>query len=102
MRELPAVDRLLREPPLQELLSTVPRRVILAASQETVDRYRRTIQQATAQGRQPKKIDLSPETLAREAALSAQRRFSPSLRPVINATGIFLHTNLGRVPLAAA
>lgn len=102
MRELPAVDRLLREPSLQELLSTVPRRVILASAQEVIDRYRRIIQRAAAQGRLPDKLDLSPEALAGEAALVAQRRSSPSLCPVINATGIVLHTNLGRAPLAQA
>lgn len=102
MRELPAVDRLLREPSLQQLPGAVPRRVILTAAQETVDRYRRLIQDAAAQGRLPENIDLSPAALAGEAALIAQKRFCPSLRQVINATGIVLHTNLGRAPLAAA
>jgi len=101
MRELPAVDRLLREPVLQELSEIMPRRIIVAAVQKTVESYRLSLQQAAAQGNLPGNIDLSPGRLANEAAQEAQRRARPSLGPVINASGTVLHTNLGRAPLAA-
>jgi L-seryl-tRNA(Ser) seleniumtransferase len=41
-----------------------------------------------------------PEDLLESAGTSLARRFAPSLRRVVNATGILLHTNLGRAPLA--
>lgn len=45
----------------------------------------------------------SPATSVRQAAEQAlERLLKPSLVPVINATGVVLHTNLGRAPLAAA
>lgn len=101
-REIPAVDRLLREPALQALIETAPRRMIVSAVQETVERCRRDLAQAAEQGQLPENIDLSPERLALEAAQLVRKRTASGLRPVINATGIVLHTNLGRAPLAAA
>jgi L-seryl-tRNA(Ser) seleniumtransferase len=40
--------------------------------------------------------------LPEQAARRLQRRFAPSLKPVVNATGVLLHTNLGRAPLSVA
>ena len=45
LRELPAVDSLLREPPLEALRGSLPRKIILAAAQETVERHRQRIGQ---------------------------------------------------------
>lgn len=103
LRELPAVDRLLQEPALAGLLEQIPRRLVLAAAQETLQRYRRRIADHHSEsGSESAAPDLSPAVLAREAAENALRRARPGLRPVINATGVVLHTNLGRAPLAAA
>jgi L-seryl-tRNA(Ser) seleniumtransferase len=44
----------------------------------------------------------APASLLDAAAAALHRSFRPSLRPVINATGIILHTNLGRAPLSDA
>ncbi len=102
LRELPAVDRLLREPVLDELCLKTPRRVVIAAVQQTLASYRRRIQQA-AEGDAPlDNLNLTPAALAREAAALSKRSGAANLRPVINATGIVLHTNLGRAPLAAS
>ncbi len=103
LRELPAVDRMLQEPALAGLLEKMPRRLVLAAVQETLQGYRqRIIDHHGAAADSAAALDLSPAALAREAAESARRRDRPGLRPVINATGVVLHTNLGRSPLAAA
>jgi len=102
LRELPAVDRLLKEPALGELLERLPRKLVLAAVQETLQRYREKIIAGGEGGSFTAVSDLSPEKLAREAAVLARKQALPHLRPVVNATGIVLHTNLGRAPLARA
>ena len=84
-RQLPSVDRLLHLPAVVELLALMPRNVVVAAARETI-----------ASARASGETDLAWES---EVIDRAQRRAAPSLFPVINATGVVLHTNLGRAPL---
>ncbi len=100
LRELPAVDRLLREPLLDDLAARLPRRVILQAVQDTINLYRSRINDHKSDHQILDQIDLSPQSLAQEAAALAEKRSGLSLKPLINATGIVIHTNLGRSPLA--
>jgi L-seryl-tRNA(Ser) seleniumtransferase len=86
-RDLPSVDRLLRSPELAHL----PRTTALAAARAAIDEAREDI----AAGQDPG--DLKERAVALAARLEA-----PHLRRVINATGVVLHTNLGRAPLAPA
>ncbi|HKT61863.1 MAG TPA: L-seryl-tRNA(Sec) selenium transferase [Gemmatimonadales bacterium] len=88
-RELPSVDRLLRDPGVEALLSTAPRAAVVAAIRETIASVR------TRRAGPPD--DWAVEIRER---LSERRR--AGLRPVLNATGVVLHTNLGRAPLAQA
>ena len=87
-RKLPAVDALLAEPGVVTLLGQHPRALVLKAVREAVDRARVNGGVAPAEGW--------------DAAVRAavDRLAVPSLVPVINATGVVLHTNLGRAPLA--
>jgi L-seryl-tRNA(Ser) seleniumtransferase len=93
LRRLPKVDEVLGSPTMQELLQKAPRWAVVTAVRCEIDRLRRNI---LAQSSDETAIDL--------AAVSADvdRLTRASLRPVINATGVVLHTNLGRAPLAAA
>jgi L-seryl-tRNA(Ser) seleniumtransferase len=96
LRHLPAVDRLLNDPALLILAERCPRRLLLEAAQETVAHLRRQIlAEASATT-----DDLSVSAVALQVAATAEEKMRPSLRPVINATGTLLHTNLGRAPLA--
>ena len=87
LRDLPSVDELLRD----ERLDSEPHALVVAAARAVLERARAEI----ADGRDPGPIvDAVVDELAR-----ARR---PSLRRVLNATGILVHTNLGRAPLADA
>ncbi len=98
-RLLPSVNDVLLSPACEMLLNAYPRERVLHAIRAVLDSLRREI----ATGR------LSTETLIQVMAAIPDRitdeLYSPpkySLRPVINATGVILHTNLGRAPLSEA
>jgi L-seryl-tRNA(Ser) seleniumtransferase len=97
LRTIPKVDDLLISPSLAGLLDRYPRTLVVAAVRRVLDDLRRRLlddPQADA--------DVSPEALAPliEAALAQAAR--PSLCRVINATGVIIHTGLGRVRLSEA
>ncbi len=86
-RSLPSVDRLLNEPGIRDLLRSTPRTLVVAAVREAIG--------AARSGRTAEPSDWVADVADRIA-----QRASPSLHPVFNATGVILHTNLGRAPLA--
>ncbi|MFO7952043.1 MAG: L-seryl-tRNA(Sec) selenium transferase [Bacillota bacterium] len=100
LKELPAVDRVLNEPLLSEGLQRLPRRLVLRAVKETIDSYRREITGSSEPGQLAEKLDLSPAALAKEALLVAEKYAGMNFKALINATGVVIHTNLGRTPLA--
>ncbi len=102
LRELPAVDRLLKEPAVEETLERLPRRLILQAVQDTIASYRAMIIDNRAGPARLDEIDLSPGKIAEEAVALAIRKGRPGLKPLINATGVVIHTNLGRSLLAGS
>src|SRR5438128_1413864 len=89
-RQLPSIDALLAGPGVAPLLAEHPRALVVKAARAAVDQARVTGGTAPPEGWD-------------EAVRAAVRRLAvPSLAPVINATGVVLHTNLGRAPLAQA
>ncbi len=100
LRELPAVDRLLNEPLLQESLQRLPRRLVLRAVKEVIDSRRQSITGSEDINQLAGKLDLSPGVLAEEALLLADKYAGMNFKALINATGVIIHTNLGRTPLA--
>ncbi len=97
LRKLPGIDRLLDCPALTELGESFPHDVLAKAARQAVERLRAEILES-AEDFDASRLDLGQ--LASEAAKCAQNLMRPNLRPVINATGTLLHTNLGRAPLA--
>ncbi|HKA59689.1 MAG TPA: hypothetical protein VKD28_13805, partial [Gemmatimonadales bacterium] len=89
-RQLPSIDALLAGPGIAALLAEHPRTLVVRAARAAVDAARVNGGAAPAEGW--------------DAAVHAAvvRLSAPSLAPVINATGVVLHTNLGRAPLAPA
>ncbi len=90
LRELPAVDQVLAN--LAHLEGRFPRRLM-------VDEVRRVLETIREEIRSGDKLSNSDSIEARVEENLA-RLEAPSLRRVINATGVVLHTNLGRAPLA--
>ncbi|HEX4459180.1 MAG TPA: L-seryl-tRNA(Sec) selenium transferase [Polyangia bacterium] len=103
LRQLPKVDEVLASPSLRDLLERVPRWAVVAAVRDQIDELRAELvaaRQTTppTDAQTPGEIAVNPARVA--AAVAAL--LAPSLQPVINATGVVLHTNLGRAPLAEA
>jgi L-seryl-tRNA(Ser) seleniumtransferase len=94
-RDLPSVNDVLGTPAIQALAGTHSHNAIVNVIRREIDALR----QRLASG---ERVDGQGEAaiLAARVASCLSREFSPKLRPIINATGIVLHTNLGRAPVA--
>ncbi len=93
LRRLPSVDRLLQEDAVAALVERWGHDLVVEAAREALDVARQAIREG---GPCPPPDALSQDTGERLAA-----RLRPTLRPAINATGVIVHTNLGRAPLSA-
>lgn len=93
LRKLPAVEKLLAAPALAAAVERYSHPVVTEAVRGVIDRLR---QSAAAGGRTPD-ADAIGEMVKEQLA----EDWPGLLQPVINATGIILHTNLGRAPLSA-
>jgi len=96
LRSIPSVAAVLEEEEVREWLAALPRSSIVDAIQRTLQEAR----EAILSGALDEPVDMS-DLLAR-AETELVERSMPSLRRVINATGIVLHTGLGRAPLCDA
>lgn len=92
LRSLPKVDEVLRQPAIAAL--DLPQSVITDLVRQHIDDLRRRVLDSDLQTLP------SMEDLCAEICTAAKAAAKPSLRPVINATGITLHTNLGRACLS--
>ena len=91
LRSLPSVDEVLARPAVRALAERVGRAAVKAAARAAIAEARARLKKGTEVGDEPVPDARVLELGASEAA--------PRLRPVINATGVVLHTNLGRAPL---
>lgn len=98
LRNLPSVDKLLNSQPIKDLEDRIPHSVLLQSAREVLDGLRTRM----TEGWTPNPDDLSIEQIAEQVRDAALRMSTPSIRRVINATGIVLHTGLGRAVLPEA
>ncbi len=97
LRHLPPINLVLEHPALQTLRSEHAHEVIVGAIRNELDWLRERIKNGESD-----RSMLEPEFLAKRVVDRVESEAAPQFRPVINATGIVLHTNLGRSPLAEA
>lgn len=98
LRRLPSVDELLLRPRIATLCGTVERGYAVASVREVLALVRRQI----TTGDITAESTIDPAVLEQRILAAVESELAPSLRPVINASGVILHTNLGRAPLTSA
>jgi L-seryl-tRNA(Ser) seleniumtransferase len=99
LRQLPQVDDLLRHPELAAAVDTLPRSLATAVVRQVLAETRQSIS-ATPPEAVPETLDEAGLRCQLAQALAAAAQ--PALRRVVNATGVIIHTNLGRSPLGEA
>jgi L-seryl-tRNA(Ser) seleniumtransferase len=96
MRDIPSIEQLRQRPAMQAMEAEYGHDLLVQALRAAADALRLRV--ARGEGRPADAVTaIESDVPARLAALAAM-----SLRPVLNATGVILHTNLGRAPLAAS
>ena len=92
LRSLPKVDDLMKNPSILNLMLQIPRTIVVNALRKTIEEVRQDILAGNYAG--------SPEDIyqliVQRASDLSKEETRPNLRRVINATGVVLHTNLGR------
>jgi L-seryl-tRNA(Ser) seleniumtransferase len=95
LRRVPAVDELLLCPGLVSLCREVDRNFVVETARAVLEELRRGI----TSGETHSDEILHPAAVEQRVLHAVQKELTPSLQPVINASGVILHTNLGRAPL---
>lgn len=91
--QIPSIEKWLQDETINNLLQNYPRQWVVKAMRETAEEYRRQILRGETEGKKTAALNKEVERI-----LQCMERFH--LRRVINGTGVVIHTNLGRAPLA--
>jgi len=97
LRSLPGVDRMLEWFKADPYFEEIPRSIQVRTARSVIDAVRDSIRASN--------VEIDPEIISKASILSRIKKaiaasMQPNLRPVINATGVIIHTNLGRSLLA--
>lgn len=95
LRQLPAVSRLLQEQSMQEAIARYGRGLVVECAREVIEGLRARI-------RRGEDVSADLSAVMQQVLQEVQRWRTPTLRGVVNATGVVLHTGLGRAVLAPA
>ena len=97
LRQLPSVDEIVTSPRLQTLARRLDHAFLVDAARAVLAHTREALRT-----NHPAPPPLTFDSLLDAVAAEINHLLAPSLRPLINATGVILHTNLGRAPLSPA
>ncbi|WP_253288587.1 L-seryl-tRNA(Sec) selenium transferase [Intestinibacter bartlettii] len=95
--KLPSVDKVLANQKIQDLLKNYPRELILEATREIIQSKRKEI---IDKNDDLDSFHIQEDVLINDVINSTKNKFQLSIKKVINATGIVIHTNLGRSKLS--
>ncbi|MCL6610943.1 MAG: L-seryl-tRNA(Sec) selenium transferase [Peptococcaceae bacterium] len=101
LRRIPKVDEVLRTPGIEGLTGVYPRDMVVEAVRKTLDEIRQDIIEGCLGEGEPDGWT-DPDVVRDRVVSAVERMARPNLRRVINATGVVLHTNLGRAVLCPA
>ena len=107
-RKIPSLDSLLREDAVRGLIEEFGRDVVVAEGRAALEETRAMIASAKAGGSPAAAAggvsgaDISPDSLVTRLRARLEEKFAPSLSPAVNATGIIMHSGLGRAVLSEA
>ena len=93
-RQIPAVDKLLEEPAVKQAAADLSHPETTAVIRQELERIRAEIAR--------EHVELSAEEITSRVVRRLEESSWNRLQPVINATGVLIHTNVGRAPLPAA
>jgi len=99
-RIIPSIEQLRQRAALLPLEARYGREALVAALRDATTTLRMRLAEGDADA--PLDLEAAAAEIERAAAALVARQFRGSLRRVINATGVIIHTNLGRAPLAAS
>ena len=92
LKNIPSIDRILKEPAIKKLLEYYSHDSVVKLVQQNVNELRNEIKR----GKKPSSL----KNLISNIELSAEEKWLVQPSPVINASGVILHTNLGRSPIS--
>ncbi len=95
LRNLPSVDQLLNHPKLQKMVAQVSHSAVVQKVRSVLDGVRETVTTATGEAHIP-----TPQEIVETVAGWMRKEETQKVQVVVNATGVLLHTGLGRAPLA--
>ena len=93
LKRLPSVDAMLQAEPVRNALTCAPRKLVLESIRDVLDAKRNRLRESPETATE---ADFDPIHLAESVLERLEEKSRYGLRPTINATGVVIHTNLGR------
>ncbi|MBC2576048.1 L-seryl-tRNA(Sec) selenium transferase [Peptostreptococcus canis] len=92
--KLPSVDEVLGDERIVEICENLPRSIVVESVRGSIDKFRKKI--VSLKDEEVASFSLSEEDIILDSIITSKKSYELSLKNVINATGIVVHTNLGR------
>ncbi len=98
LKSIPSVDEIIKDEEMEELISLYSRNITVKIIREYLDKYRQKILSMDEENLKNTEVD--PKEIILGIKSYSKTRLCNSLKAVVNASGVVIHTNLGRAPLS--